>query len=617
MKLKLPKSKKTWILLALGAVLVVGIGYSLANPKPVDAFIVDIAKKGDIIQTVEVTGEVEPQRAVNLAFSTSGRVGQVLVNVGDSVKAGQTLMTLEAGDLAAELSRAQAILNKENTGATQEAIAIAQASVAVSEANLAAAQVDYDTALENETKIISALKAATEQSLAALNSAKNDQSFGTTSQSLSVSQATTDLVESLKSGVIAVRSGLSDADQVLGIENQLQNVDFEDELSVLDPSALQDATRYFGYAAESRDAAEDAIVALSTTSSNEAILSAYNLLKEAITDAGNTLLYTRRVLDATAADSYYFSLDDLNSLKTTIDSARTSVQSASDSVSVAFQAYDTTVTNQSGTLQSNTDRVTEAQAAYDLALANEVKDTATAKSQVSSSLSALKVASANLISAKASLAEVLADPRAVDLASLQADIAAAQARYSKALIVSPLDGIVTAVEFEAGEEAGAGSLAVAVQTNDTNAFDIPIDIPESDIAKVAIGNRATITFDAFGDDLEFEGEVSFINPAQKEIEGVIFYEATIVFKSGQDLAAVKSGMSADVTVLTQSRFGVIYVPQRSILEKDGQKYVRLPSDDNQTFTEHPVKTGLKADDGWLEITEGLSEGDRIVLSVKK
>ncbi|MCH8741760.1 efflux RND transporter periplasmic adaptor subunit [Patescibacteria group bacterium] len=67
-----------------------------------------IAKKGDLIQEVSVTGKVKPVESVDLAFEKSGKVNQVLVKVGQKVETGQILIVLESAELLAQLREAEA-----------------------------------------------------------------------------------------------------------------------------------------------------------------------------------------------------------------------------------------------------------------------------------------------------------------------------------------------------------------------------------------------------------------------------------------------------------------------------------------------------------------------------
>jgi NitT/TauT family transport system permease protein len=122
---------------------------------------------------------------------------------------------------------------------------------------------------------------------------------------------------------------------------------------------------------------------------------------------------------------------------------------------------------------------------------------------------------------------------------------------------------------------------------------------------------------ALGDDMPFTATVTAIDPAEKVIQGVVFYQATLMFTS-PDVQMVKPGMSANVTIETARKEGVLYLPQRSVLEEDGKKFVRVPnnSEDPSSFDVVYVTTGLRANDGLLEIVSGVSEGQTVILTIK-
>jgi hypothetical protein len=68
----------------------------------------------DIVQEVAATGKMKPSQSVDLGFDKSGRIAGVFVEVGEQVKAGQVLATLEAGEASADLAKAKATLQEEN-----------------------------------------------------------------------------------------------------------------------------------------------------------------------------------------------------------------------------------------------------------------------------------------------------------------------------------------------------------------------------------------------------------------------------------------------------------------------------------------------------------------------
>ena len=104
-------SRKFLTYIGIGAILIIAIVVSLnhGNEKQTAK-----AMRLDIIQEVAATGKVKSNQSVDLGFDKSGRVGSVYALVGDIVKKGQTIATLEAGETSADLSKAKALLLEEN-----------------------------------------------------------------------------------------------------------------------------------------------------------------------------------------------------------------------------------------------------------------------------------------------------------------------------------------------------------------------------------------------------------------------------------------------------------------------------------------------------------------------
>lgn len=94
----------------------------------------------------------------------------------------------------------------------------------------------------------------------------------------------------------------------------------------------------------------------------------------------------------------------------------------------------------------------------------------------------------------------------LDLA--KARLADAQASYQKTVITSPIDGIVLRVHHRAGESVSAASASSdpILTVGDTRLLRVRVDIDETDVAKVEVGQKAYIKADAFGDE-KFWGRV--------------------------------------------------------------------------------------------------------------
>jgi len=134
-----------------------------------------------------------------------------------------------------------------------------------------------------------------------------------------------------------------------------------------------------------------------------------------------------------------------------------------------------------------------------------------------------------------------------------------------------------------------------------------VDVYEQDLARVAVGQTANITFTAFPG-RTFAGKVSFIYPD--------INKATRTAKVRIDLpnptGALRLAMYADVTILGTPEKNVLAVPASAILNS-GERQVVLQALGNGRFQPQEVKTGMRAGD-YIEILDGLKEGDKVVTS---
>jgi len=211
----------------------------------------------------------------------------------------------------------------------------------------------------------------------------------------------------------------------------------------------------------------------------------------------------------------------------------------------------------------------------------------------------------NLALAGATTEQIQAQEAAVE--QVAANAQALRAQLAKTRIVTPFTGIVTAQDAKVGEIAGVNAPLVKVISG--KAFQIEANVPEADIAKIAVGNAARITLDAYGADVPFEAQVMTIDPAEKVIEGVSTYKMTLEFKAEDQ--RIKSGMTANIDVVTGRHENVLFLPQWAVTGSGNERTVQVQN--GETLTTAPVTVGLRGFDGSIEILTGVKEGDTVVV----
>ncbi len=192
----------------------------------------------------------------------------------------------------------------------------------------------------------------------------------------------------------------------------------------------------------------------------------------------------------------------------------------------------------------------------------------------------------------------------------QARVQNIQAQLAKTIIRSPFSGVITKKNVRVGEIVSVNVSVVSLISE--SEFEIESFIPETDVAVISIGDGATITLDAYTSNDIFYAKVISIELAETVIEGVATYKTIFQFNNIDE--RIKSGMTANVDVLTEKLNDVIAIPQRAVASKDGKKFVRIL--EGKELKELEVKTGIRGSDGTIEITEGISEGDKVVTFIK-
>jgi multidrug efflux pump subunit AcrA (membrane-fusion protein) len=228
-----------------------------------------------------------------------------------------------------------------------------------------------------------------------------------------------------------------------------------------------------------------------------------------------------------------------------------------------------------------------------------------AGSQVTSATNQVK-------SAKLAYASKIAGPSSATIASDQAAIATAQQNVDTATsslgyaqLVSPVDGVVLAVNITQGVDASSGS-AITVQSN---AFQVSASVAEADLPSLKLGQDANVTLTASG--LPATGKVTQISPvgAGGSSGGVVTYP--ILVSLPQPPQGTASGMSASIAIITKQVSNVLAVPSIALVGSATAGYsVRVLDASNQPQLVS-VQVGTVTS-SMAEIQSGISQGTVVV-----
>ena len=244
--------------------------------------------------------------------------------------------------------------------------------------------------------------------------------------------------------------------------------------------------------------------------------------------------------------------------------------------------------------------------AYQSALQTQSAQVAAAQNSVASAQAALNLKTSQAQPADVAVAQA-------QILSAQGQVQAAQAALDNTIIRAPANGTITSVDVKYGEQAVASKEVIILQ--DVGSLHIEANVSEANIATVQPGQTVDVTFDALGPDRHFSATVQTVNPASTVVSGVVNY---LVKANLPNIADIKPGMTANMTILVAQKSGVLCVPSSAVINQNSSQYVRVVDDIKKgTYHQVQVQAGLSADGGLVEIISGLNEGQTVVTYIKQ
>lgn len=483
------KKKRTWAILII---VIIILSYALKPASTSINIVTDNARYIDLKQTVLATGQVTSNTDLDLSFNSTGIVKSLRVKVGDVVKKGDILATIDQGSVLASLTQARGAL----------AVAQAKYKKITEGGEVALAQVVFDqTKKTQETLVKNAydkLLNSTPQALPL--SGTKDYSAPTISGTYSLN----------KEGVINIKTYLAtnggSGFNVSGL------VTGNGVVTTTTPQPIGNSGLYITFAKTVDPDVSEWVINIPNTKAPD-YLANYSAYQQAL---------------AQSESSIEQALTDLNLKK--------SRASGSD---------------------------------LDLARA--------------------------------------------EITSAEGQLQAAQAKYEDTVIRAPSDGTVTNVDIKLGELSEVQKPVITLQ--DVSNLYIEAKINESSIANVKLGQKVTMTFDAFGPSRVFDGRIVHIDPGATTTDGIVNYKVKSSIESLD--SSIRSGMNADISITTAEKSHVLVIPKAAITMKDSKYYVNFVTDKKKNkYKEVEVGTGLTGDGNLIEITRGLVDGDSIAIVSK-
>ncbi len=509
---------------------------------------------GNIQEEVKSSGLVKAADDVNLVFERSGKIAQINVKVGDKVIAGQVLASLSSADLAAQLAQARAAydaqlvkLQELKNGARSEDLNVSQTQVDSANKSLIDAQSNLDNVKTKAALDVSNLYGKSQDAL-------ND----------------------------AYAKAFDAVD--IKVINLFSNPNSDSPQFIVPISTSQTATSDLSWqiipAQKDLDDFKNQIDNLGSEPAAIDMALADNLKR-----LDNTKSFLKKISLALndAIVSGNFSQATINAYKSSTNAALSEVNVAAGAINSQIQALASQKT-------LNTNLITQA------------------TNQVNAANNGLTLATSqlNLKKAGASKEQLGAQQAYVDQAQASVDSAAAQ--LAKAVLVSPINGTVSAQNGHAGELTPS-ALPIVSLLSDAK-FQIDTQVAEKDIAKIKIGQTANVVLDAYGNGQEFPLTVIAIDPASTLVDGSSVYKVTLEFNAQG--AEIKQGLTANIKFLTNNQQNVLTIPA-SALVKDGLKTYVIVDNKTAAGEKRAVEVGISSSDGLVEIKSGLNQSDRVAI----
>lgn len=599
------KAHKIATAFIIGLILLIGFLVIRNVTKPTVSYVTEKAVKINLKQTVSATGKVDSDSAVDLKFAVAGEVEKISAQAGDAVLKDQVIVSLKHDQLSNQIKEAEAALNLQKANYLKVATGAKREEILISVRQVENAQVNYDAAVKDFANLklklitdIESLRTQVKNLTQALADTKitADLNIANTKANLLATLNTINIKSSNSVGQVDLIMDDTDLEKVYSAKNQTY-INLSRNAHDLIRSYLADALNNYNKALNSQ---LDMDITDAVGTSTIAVQKVEELLRYVLSALENTLTYSEYTDAENTTNQNIIKAEQESNSALRIDLLSKN------------QLWISAVANKPISINTAQATLDNAQSSLNTALATNEVQLTQAQTKIDSALSALNLA-------KAQLALTQSRATSSDFAIAQAQIDQAQSaldrlnsQLSNYQITAPFDGLVGKITVK--ENQSVTPTEVIASIIGTEQFKITVDIPESDITKVMMGNKVEITLDAYGSDIKFTGTVSTIDPAETLISDVVYYKVEVTLDDTDQ--EVKKGMSANIDILTNEKKNVIVVPVRAVLEnQDGSKYVRILKNDEVFIA--IVTTGLRGDEGKIEILSGVLEGDQVITFEKK
>jgi multidrug efflux pump subunit AcrA (membrane-fusion protein) len=601
---------------------------------------------GNLVDSISSDGTIVfPERSV-MSFGSAGTVEEVLVEIGDSVSEGQELARLDpltTSNLAADVEEARSALEDAAEKLDDAVLGATDLSIAKARAAVTDAQDDVDALLAAPTHdVLVATSAVAKADLAvsAANETLADLNALLEPQAVADAEAERILATASYDGAVANKSAVE----------QEWDTNIDDANTALRDAQSSYITKFegwFGVTLTGHDiAAQPADILTGWGATYESIFER-DISASFSADVDDPLTPWNEFTVSLWTKLFPFGVNptcdtvpsatDSPCVQHEVESARTAVTTAEDAlaqtspdraaaITAALKAITTAEnakqdaaeatafsTSESTVLQIQSATVAVSLAEIDLTDANAALTSLTdpTPEDTAANGTSLAIAQAELSEAQDHLTNITTtDQTLIALRASEKDVASAQldraiSLYESAVLKSPVNGIVDAVNFSSGDEVQRN--AAIVEIIDQTIVTIEMDIAQVDILAVAVGAQAALTLDALpGQNLI--GAVTDIGPASGGQTGSVTFPVVVTVQVPQGVLLLE-GLTANAEMITSTRSNVLLIPSVAVGGSFSQPTVDV-------FRDGQMQTVNVSLDGGNEtfavIGSGVVEGDTVL-----
>lgn len=180
----------------------------------------------------------------------------------------------------------------------------------------------------------------------------------------------------------------------------------------------------------------------------------------------------------------------------------------------------------------------------------------------------------------------------------------AQSAVNNMTVYSPIDGVVVAKNNNTGDQGAQGKAVLTVA--DMTSLKVKVAVDELDIAKIKVGDKAKISVSAIKDKT-YDGTVDSISETGTTTNNVTTYDVVVSITNPEN---IKLGMNANVNIISESKDNALVIPSEALIERNGEKYVLVPSSDKTTVTTGTGNANKNTSNGSTSNNSGTSNNNQ-------